>query len=218
MSEPVIPLKKLNIDPALALLEFNSIAAGILSADAMVKRATLDVIHAGTVQPGRFLILVGGAVAEVEEALKAGQETAPDGSRDENVFDIQQGVSINIFIKTGKKKKDELAKVFQTNMYGLRNDKYKALKDNNLSSNPDIKHYLFHDVFTYISSLPDKSANVDTAQYRIHELKIKDTLFYSKGFMILNDILKNPDFVNNDEYFRSIEVALIPRHKSSKKS
>jgi bacterial microcompartment shell protein len=70
--------KALVIEPALALLEFSSIAAGVQAGDAMVKRATLDVIHAGTVQPGRFLVLIGGAVAEVEEALKAGKETAPD--------------------------------------------------------------------------------------------------------------------------------------------
>jgi microcompartment protein CcmL/EutN len=76
------PAKPLVIDPALALLEFSSIAAGIQSADAMVKRAPLDVIHAGTVQPGRFLVLVGGPVAEVEEALKAGRETAPDALLD----------------------------------------------------------------------------------------------------------------------------------------
>lgn len=72
----------LTIDPALALLEFSSIAAGIQSADAMVKRAALDVIRAGTVQPGRFLVLIGGAVAEVEESLKAGLETTPDALTD----------------------------------------------------------------------------------------------------------------------------------------
>lgn len=31
------------------------------------------------------------------------KETAPDGTPDENVFDIMQGVSINIFVKTGNK-------------------------------------------------------------------------------------------------------------------
>jgi predicted helicase len=31
------------------------------------------------------------------------KETAPDGSKDENVFDIQQGVSINIFVKLKNK-------------------------------------------------------------------------------------------------------------------
>ncbi len=70
--------KPLVIDPALALLEFSSIAAGVLAGDAMVKRASLDLIRAGTVQPGRFLVLIGGPVAEVEEALKAGKEAAPD--------------------------------------------------------------------------------------------------------------------------------------------
>ena len=44
----------------------------------MVKRAVLQVVRAGTVQPGRFLVLVGGTVAEVEESLKAGREAAPD--------------------------------------------------------------------------------------------------------------------------------------------
>lgn len=79
MTAAASPLK---IDPALALLEFSSIAAGVLAGDAMVKRAALDVLRAGTVQPGRFLVLVGGAVAEVEEALKAGREAAPDALND----------------------------------------------------------------------------------------------------------------------------------------
>src|SRR5688572_18252010 len=74
--------KKLVIEPALALLEFSSIAAGILAADAMVKRASLAVVHAGTVQPGRFLVLLGGEVAEVEESFKAGRETIPDALSD----------------------------------------------------------------------------------------------------------------------------------------
>ncbi len=82
MSDSEIPKKELVIDPALALLEFSSIAAGVFAGDAMVKRAQLDIIHAGTVQPGRYLILVGGSVAEVEEALKAGQENALDALND----------------------------------------------------------------------------------------------------------------------------------------
>ncbi len=56
---------------AIALVEFGSIAAGIEAGDAMVKRAALGVIRAGTVQPGRYLVLIGGAVAELEEAIDA---------------------------------------------------------------------------------------------------------------------------------------------------
>ena len=64
------------IRPALALLELDSIAAGIEAGDAMAKRAPIDVIRAGTVHPGKYLVLVGGAVADVEEALAAGREVA----------------------------------------------------------------------------------------------------------------------------------------------
>lgn len=82
MADVVTQEKTLHIDPALALLEFSSVAAGIYAGDAMVKRAQLDVIHAGTVQPGRFLVLVGGSVAEVEEAVKAGKENSLDSLND----------------------------------------------------------------------------------------------------------------------------------------
>jgi microcompartment protein CcmL/EutN len=62
------------IEPALALIEFSSIAAGILAADAMVKRAPIDTIKTGTVQPGKYLVLIGGMVADVEESVAAGRE------------------------------------------------------------------------------------------------------------------------------------------------
>jgi len=62
------------------------------------------------------------------------KETTPDGSIDQNVFDIMQGVSINIFIKTGKKKTNELGKVFHFDLYGKREDKYDFLINNNIKS------------------------------------------------------------------------------------
>jgi microcompartment protein CcmL/EutN len=62
------------IEPALALLELDSISAGIAAGDAMAKRAPIDVLRAGTVHPGKYLVLVGGSVGDVEEALSAGRE------------------------------------------------------------------------------------------------------------------------------------------------
>lgn len=64
--------------PALALLEFDSIAYGIAAGDAMVKRAPVRKIFAGTVQPGKYLLLVAGDVASVEESYDAGLSTAPE--------------------------------------------------------------------------------------------------------------------------------------------
>ncbi len=60
------------------------------------------------------------------------KEVSPDGSPDQNVFDIMQGVSINLFIKTAKKKKNELAKVFHFDLFGKREFKYDFLNENSL--------------------------------------------------------------------------------------
>jgi predicted helicase len=62
------------------------------------------------------------------------KETAPDGSPDVNVFDIQQGVSINFFIKTGLKKENDLGRIFHFDLYGQRELKYKFLNENTITS------------------------------------------------------------------------------------
>lgn len=62
------------------------------------------------------------------------KETAPDGSADVNVFDIMQGVSINIFIKTGNKPSNELGKLFHFDLFGKRELKYEFLSKNSLKS------------------------------------------------------------------------------------
>jgi hypothetical protein len=62
------------------------------------------------------------------------RETCLDGSADENVFDIQQGVSINLFVKTGKKKVDDLGKVFHFDLLGKRDMKYDFLWVNTIKA------------------------------------------------------------------------------------
>ena len=62
------------------------------------------------------------------------KEACPDGSKDENVFDIQQGVSINIFIKKGKKRKGKLAEVYHCDLYGKRKVKYDYLSEHTFST------------------------------------------------------------------------------------
>ncbi|HEX6302196.1 MAG TPA: BMC domain-containing protein [Acidimicrobiia bacterium] len=65
-------------DPAIALLEFDSISAGIVAGDAMVKTSPISSIHAGTVHPGNYLILASGDTASVEIALSAGRDVGGD--------------------------------------------------------------------------------------------------------------------------------------------
>jgi cytochrome c-type biogenesis protein CcmF len=66
------------------------------------------------------------------------------------------------------------------------------MKNNNMSSNPDTKNYLSHDVFTYISYALNPEREQDTAQFTISEVAEGDTIFYSNGFMVLNNVTKNP--------------------------
>jgi microcompartment protein CcmL/EutN len=71
------------VNPALAILEFDSVAAGIVAGDAMVKRGPIAKIRAGTVHPGRYLVMVTGDVASVEEAIVAGREAGAAALIDE---------------------------------------------------------------------------------------------------------------------------------------
>ena len=94
------------------------------------------------------------------------KETAPDGSKDENVFDIMQGVSINILVKTGKKKAGELGKVYHYDLYGRRDDKYKFLRDQSLENINFVK-------------LPNKAPN-----YFMVQKDFEAELKFQKGFAV----------------------------------
>lgn len=89
------------------------------------------------------------------------KETTPEGGKDENVFDIMQGVSINIFVKKGGKAKErsvggasdkselKLATVRYADIWGLRQDKYDFLETHTLDTvsykevEPTAPYYFF---------------------------------------------------------------------------
>lgn len=64
--------------PSIALLELSSIAVGIFAADTMVKKAPITVLKSGTVHNGKYLVLIGGSVASVEEAFFTGIESGTE--------------------------------------------------------------------------------------------------------------------------------------------
>ena len=53
----------------IAVLEFGSIADGLFCTDALLKRAPISMIKSGTVSRGRYLVIIGGSTASVEESL-----------------------------------------------------------------------------------------------------------------------------------------------------
>ena len=63
------------------------------------------------------------------------KERAPDGGKDENVFDIQQGVAVGIFVRRENVTRDahQLGRVFRSDLYGTRSGKYDALDATDLA-------------------------------------------------------------------------------------
>ena len=66
---------------------------------------------------------------------KRTNEKPPDGGIDENVFKIQQGVSIGIFVKNASEKLSP-ARVYHTELWGNREDKYNWLEANTIDTTP----------------------------------------------------------------------------------
>src|SRR5450432_3426294 len=79
----------------------------------------------------------------------------------------------------------------------------------NFSNNPDKRHYLDRDIFTYISYANILDKQRDTSGYKTNPVALHDTVFYSKGIMILDTVLVNP---TTDKYhFTSSDTALLAK-------
>lgn len=56
--------------PALAVLDFEDIPSGVWSVDAILKKAPIAFVRAGTVTRGRYLVVFGGSTASTHESLE----------------------------------------------------------------------------------------------------------------------------------------------------
>ncbi len=75
------------------------------------------------------------------------------------------------------------------------------------SNNPDAKHYLHKDIFSYISYADKMDDSEDTAQFKSTPVAVGDTLYYSSGYMTLDKVTLNP---NDERYsFKAGDTALM---------
>jgi cytochrome c-type biogenesis protein CcmF len=76
------------------------------------------------------------------------------------------------------------------------------------SPNPDKRHYWSEDIFTYISAT-NAQIKEDTAAFRTAVLGLKDTAYYSKGYVILDTVEVDP----NDArfHFSRKDTALVAK-------
>ncbi len=79
----------------------------------------------------------------------------------------------------------------------------------NFSNNPDKQHYLDRDIFTYISFANILDKQRDTSGFKSFPVALHDTVFYSKGMMILDTVLVNPS--NEKYHFSPTDTALLAK-------
>lgn len=144
------------------------------------------------------------------------KETAPDGGKDENVFDIQQGVSINIFVRKEIEKKG-LGKVHHVDLYGKRKYKYEELNKNSLRS---INwHTLDHsEPYYFFVPKDNKSEATYLKGFKIDELMP----VYNSGIQTKNDALAISDdkvvLENIISDFRTLSISELKAKYKRKES
>lgn len=119
-------------------------------------------------------------------------EKCPDGSKDENVFDMRQGACISLFIK--KKKQGEACRVFHADLWGLRENKFRQLRKNDITTirkkiiSPEPSFYRFiptvkrkFDLYQYFYRVtdifPKYSAGIVTGRDKLTISKTRDEMY-----------------------------------------
>ena len=153
-------------------------------------------------------------------ALK--KETAPDGSKDENVFDIMVGTSINIFVKTSKKRKGDLAEVYYAEQYGFRKDKYDFLDAHKLSNTNFEKLMLCTPFFFFVPKNEDGKKEYEQG-FKIDELMpVKVTGIVTARDNLTIDFTKDElyhkieTFINEDLSDEEVREIFFPNKKNGK--
>lgn len=150
------------------------------------------------------------------------KETAPDGGPDQNVFDIMQGVSINFFIKTGKKKAKELGQVFHYDLYGKRNSKYEFLMSNSLKS-VNFKDVKYNYPFYFFVPKNQEGRQDYESGFRVDELFPSNVtgIITARDSVVIdidkNELLKRIEKFSDDQFTdREIRSWLFPNKKDGK--
>ena len=135
------------------------------------------------------------------------KEKSPDGSKDENVFDIMTGTSINIFVKEERTATNELAHVYYSEQFGLRREKLEFLRTRNLS-NIKFEHVVNQEPF-YLFVPQDFSTKEEYRSFfGIPELFKKNSV----GMVSANDEL-NFSFTIAEQMQKIKELTTMPENE-----
>ncbi len=144
------------------------------------------------------------------------QERTPNGGKDENVFDIQQGVAISIFVK----KKGLSRGVFHADMYGSRDSKYKQCEEQSIENiewnpiKPETPFYLFTPYDNETAKEYDKFYSLNDI-FSVNTIGIitgndKDLIKFNKDEMLNNPKLESiNDSLIKDIMYRPFDKRVI---------
>ena len=84
---------------AIGMIEYKTVSSGMLATDRMVKTAEVDVLEAGTVCPGKYMVIISGELSAVKAAVDAAATHYPDtlidsfvlGNPHESIFSALYG-------------------------------------------------------------------------------------------------------------------------------
>jgi predicted helicase len=134
------------------------------------------------------------------------KETAPDGSVDQNVFDIMQGVSINLFVKTGKKKADELGKVFHYDLFGKREVKYDFLLNHSLKTVPYQEIPNKPPMYYFAAPQDFDTEKIYNQGFKLNELFILNNIGITSGKDSVLINMNKSDLIKNVSQHFNVEV------------
>jgi len=61
---------------SIGIIEFNSVARGVIAWDAMMKAASVNMVVSAPLCPGKYIIIISGDVGAVETSVRIGREIA----------------------------------------------------------------------------------------------------------------------------------------------
>jgi hypothetical protein len=134
------------------------------------------------------------------------KEICPDGSEDKNVFDIKQGVSINLFMKTKMKSKTDLANIYHNDFWGNRNYKYKRLLDYKLDDLV-LKEVNYTHPFYFYAPKNEKGRSVYEKGFKVDEL----FSIHGVGFVTATDKF-NISYLKDEHDLKIYDIINLDEH------
>lgn len=144
------------------------------------------------------------------------KEVCPDGAPDQNVFDIKQGVSINIFVKTGRKKKNKLAEVFSYDLQGKRDYKYDFLMLNSIEKIDWKKLNFKAPYYFFVPKNFGEEGNYNKG-FKINELLLNNNTGIQTKCDELSIQFEKSKLLQIVDDFQSLEIDDLKRKYSNKK-